>query len=85
MARSPGSHSFILSLSFCPTPPIAFGACVTHGDGINHLLEPIMNNRGLLILLIVVIIVGGLYYYQHTHTSSVTPPGGKSLSVTTHD
>ena len=44
-----------------------------------------MNQRLLWVVIVIVIIGGIVYYQQHTHTASVDLPGGKSLSVTTHD
>ncbi|MFZ4540848.1 MAG: hypothetical protein ACOYNL_03420 [Rickettsiales bacterium] len=45
-----------------------------------------MNNQKLLLIILVfVVIAGGVYYQKHTHTASINLPGGKDISVTTHD
>jgi hypothetical protein len=44
-----------------------------------------MNKSYLFIVAIVVIIGAAVYYQQHTHTASIGLPGGKAISITTHD
>ena len=44
-----------------------------------------MNQRLLFIVIIVLVIAAAVYYQQHTHTATLDLPGGKAVSVTTHD
>lgn len=43
------------------------------------------NSRLVAIIAVVIIVAGLLYYRQHTHTASIELPGGKGVSITTHD
>ena len=43
------------------------------------------SQRILWIGIIAIVIAAAVYYQQHTHTASIELPGGKSVSVTSHD
>jgi hypothetical protein len=43
------------------------------------------SQRTLLLIAVIVIVAGTIYYQQHTNTASIGLPGGKAISITTHD
>lgn len=44
-----------------------------------------MNKSLPLILVAVLIIAAVVYYQQNTQTASISLPGGKDISITTHN
>lgn len=43
------------------------------------------NNALPIILFVAVLVAAAIYYQQHTHTATIGLPGGKGISITTHD